>query len=102
MSEIPGAAIEAATRLLFDRGWTLGDPERTDDIHNRDIADALAAAEPAFRAHIAGDVDALQAEAWKSDEPCRDAVVGAYIIAAEIIRDPIARRVGGADAGGGE
>jgi hypothetical protein len=92
MSDIPAAAVEAAVRVLFDQGWSIGDPDRPDE-NDDDIRAALAAAAPLIRQATADEIAAaLDDEAERASGPI---FTRALEHAAEI-----ARRVGGGGGGG--
>src|SRR5262245_16282271 len=97
MSEIPEAAIEAAARAMCTN-----EDGAACSVHLPDARRALAAAEPAFRAHIAETLREI-ADNWNP----RDVHGGPFtwwdtqtINWLRNKADEIARRVGGADTGG--
>src|SRR5262245_10022942 len=101
-AEIPEAAIEAAASILL-RDYPAG-PDATWRDYKDDVRDILAAAEPALRAHIAGQIVwQIHAIVWEIDDgdPRLEGFYYALRVAADMVAD-FARRVGGADAGGGE
>src|SRR5262245_12815525 len=117
MSEISEAAIEAGCEALFAANASEWGPIRDDDPtkaqwYRHDMNAILAAALPALRAHIAGQIAAGDIPYFTWVGQVRDVLEqvslqedaeAAIRVLYPLMRDhfaEIARRVGGADAGG--